>query len=304
MAKNIISKKTKMGMSDVTLDIILTIIVTFVFIIVLYPMLYVVSGSFSSGTAITEGRVLLWPVEFTLEGYKWAFKNKLIWQGYTNSIFYTFGGVLVNLVATTLLAYPLSRRDYQAKRPIEIFLTISMMFGGGMIPTFIVVSNLGLYNNPLYMIIGGAVGISNVIMMRTYFDSNIPYELFESARMDGITDYGYLMKIVLPLSKAIYSCIALYSIVAKWNDYMGPLIYLREREYHPLALILNEMLNKLSFDTSEMSGGDTALQTQLLASMDTIRYSLIVVGVAPLLLVYPFVQKYFQKGVTMGSIKG
>jgi len=303
------SKKIRKSMSDKTFDIILTVIVTIILISVLYPMVYVVSSSFSSGLAVTEGRVYLWPVDFSLEGYKWVFKNKLIWTGYMNSIIYTVFGTLIHLIMTICVAYPLSRRNYQGKGFVQKFLTASMMFGGGLIPTFILVSSLGLFNNPLYMIIGGAVGISHAIMMRTNFQTNVPYELLESAKMDGISDYGYLIKVVLPLSKAIISVICLYCMVGKWNSYMTPLIYLREREYYPLALILNEMLNKAKFDTSQMGGEtggvvDSTLQAETMKSIDGIRYALIVVAVVPMLVLYPFVQKFFEKGVTVGSIKG
>lgn len=309
MSDNIKAKKIKKSMSDKTFDLILTIIVTFVLVAVLYPMIYVVSSSFSSGMAVSEGRVYLWPVDFSLEGYKWVFRNKLIWTGYTNSIIYTVLGTLLHLAMTICVAYPLSRRNYQAKGFIQKFLTASMMFGGGLIPTFILVSSLGLFNNPLYMITCGAVGISHAIMMRTNFQTNVPYELLESAKMDGISDYGYLIKIVLPLSKAIISVICLYCMVGKWNSYMTPLIYLRDREYYPLALILNEMLNKTKMSTGDMmqqEGGvvDQALQAETMKSLDGIKYALIIVSIVPMLVLYPFVQKFFEKGVTVGSIKG
>lgn len=307
MKKNNVKTKSKIknSFSDRAFNTVLMVIVTLVLIAVLYPMIYVLSSSFSSGSAITSGRVYLWPVEFSLFGYQWVFKNKLIWTGYMNSIIYTVVGTLLHLVMTICGAYPLSRRNYQAKGFIQKFLTASMMFGGGLIPTFILVSSLGLFNNPLYMIIGGAVGISNMIIMRTFFQSNIPYELLESAKMDGISDFGYLLKIVLPLSKAVISVICLYSVVGKWNSYMTPLLYLRNREYYPLQLILNEMLNKTKMDTSQMnSSQDEALLAGMQASLDAVKYSLIVVAIVPMMVIYPFVQKFFEKGVTVGSIKG
>lgn len=296
--------KIKQGMSDKAFNTILIIICTIVLIAVAYPMIYVLSSSFSSGTAVSSGQVYLWPVDFSTYGYKWVFQNKLVWSGYKNSIIYTVFGTILHLVMTVCLAYPLSRRNYQAKRPLEIFLTASMMFGGGMIPTFIVVSKLGFFNNPWWMIISGAVGISDTIMMRTFFQSNIPNELLESAKMDGITDYGYLLKIVLPLSKAIVSVICLYSIVGRWNSYMGPLLYLREREFYPLQVILNEMLNKTKMDVSQMSAADKNLLEGMQASLDAVKYALIVVAIVPMMVIYPFVQKFFEKGITVGSIKG
>ena len=294
----------KQGMSDKAFNTILLIITTAVLIMVAYPMIYILSSSFSSGTAVSSGQVYLWPVDFSTFGYQWTFKNKLIWTGYLNSIIYTVFGSLLHLVMTICLAYPLSRKNYQGKGFIQKFLTASMMLGGGLIPTFIVVSSLGFFNNPWWMIISGAVGISNAIIMRTFFQSNIPYELLESAKMDGISDYGYLLKIVLPLSKAVISVICLYAVVGRWNSYMTPLLYLRDREYYPLQLILNEMLNKTKMDISQIPQSEVTLIEGMQASLDAVKYALIVVAVVPMMVIYPFVQKFFEKGVTVGSIKG
>lgn len=294
--------KIKKSFSDSTFNTVLIVISTIVLLIVLYPMIFVLSSSFSSGNAVATGSVYLWPVEFSTFGYEWVFKNKLIWTGYRNSIMYTLGGTACHLFMTICLAYPLSRKDYQAKGFIQKYLTASMLLGGGLIPTFIVVSKLGLYNNPLWMFISSIVAVSHAIIMRTFFQSNIPYELLESAKIDGISDYGYLLKIVLPLSKAVISVICLYAVVGKWNSYMTPLLYLRERNYYPLQLILNEMLNQTKIDTTQMT--DQSLAEGLAASLDGVKYALIVVGVAPMLILYPFVQKFFEKGVTMGSVKG
>jgi len=291
-------------MSDRAFNTVLLIICTAVLIMVAYPMIYVLSSSFSSGTAVSSGQVYLWPVDFSLFGYQWTFKNKLIWTGYLNSIIYTVFGSLLHLIMTICLAYPLSRKNYQFKGFIQKFLTASMMLGGGLIPTFIVVSSLGFFNNPWWMIISGAVGISNAIIMRTFFQSNIPYELLESAKMDGISDYGYLLKIVLPLSKAVISVICLYAVVGRWNSYMTPLLYLRDREFYPLQLILNEMLNKTKMDVSQISAADATLIEGMQASLDAVKYALIVVAIVPMMVIYPFVQKFFEKGVTVGSIKG
>ena len=295
--------KIKKPLSDKAFNVILTIICTLVLIMVLYPLIYVLSCSFSSGVAITTGQVWLWPVDVTVFGYKWVLNNKLVWSGYANSFYYTISAAILSVVCTICGAYPLSRKNYQAKAFIEKFLTVSMLFGGGLIPLFIVVSSLGLYNNPIWMIISGIVVISWIIMMRTFFASNVPYELFESARIDGITDFGYLIKIVLPLSKAIIAVIALYAVVGKWNSYMTPLLYLRERKYWPLQLILNEMLGQANkLDTSQMA--DSSLVAEMEAMRESIKYSLIVVAVVPMFIIYPFIQQFFEKGVTMGSIKG
>lgn len=295
---------TKMGISDKAFDTFLVVICVILLIIFLYPMIYVLSSSFSSGEAVSAGKVFLWPVDFSLFGYQWVFKNPLIWSGYKNSIIYTIGGTIVQVVMCICLAYPLSRRNYQARSFMLKFLTASMLFGGGLIPTFIVVCRLGLFNNPWWMVLSSAVSIGNVIMMRTYFETNVPYELFESAKMDGISDYGYLIKIMLPLSKAVVSVIALYALVGKWNSYMTPLLYLRSKEYWPLQMILNEMLNKTNIDSTQMSQAEQNLLTGMQGSVDAVKYALIVVAIVPMLAIYPFVQKFFEKGVTMGSLKG
>ena len=289
-------------MSDKMFNTILLIILTAILILVIYPCLYVVSSSFSSGTAVVSGDVILWPVDFTLEGYKLVFANKEIWMGYMNTFIYAGFGSLLHLGMTICLAYPLSRRGYTAKGFFTTILTLSMMFGGGLIPTYILVSKLGLMNTRLYMIITGAVSVGHIIIMRTFFQSNIPEELLESAKMDGITDYGYLLKVVLPLSKASISVILLYSIVGKWNAYTGPMIYLRDKSKYPLQIIARTILNGNKVDLSQFA--DAALAAQAANNLDIMKYALIVVSVLPMMILYPFVQKFFEKGIMIGSIKG
>ena len=219
-----------------------------------------------------------------------------------NSILYSILGTLLHLIGTFCGAYPLSRRDYQGKKFIQVFLTISMMFSGNLVSTYILVARLGLVDTRAYQIISGMVTIGDMVVMRTFMQSNIPYELLESAKMDGISDSQYLHKIVLPLSKAIIAVNCLYGFVGRWNSFYHPMIYLRTREKYPLQLIANDILNKAKIDTSQML--DSSLVSQMGASVDAMRYALIVVTVLPVILVYPFVQKYFEKGVMVGSIKG
>ena len=295
-------KKLNNSMSDRTFNVFLTVIATIWLIIVAYPCIYVISSSLSSGSAVSNGRVVLWPVDFSLVGYELVFKYKMVWTGYANTILYAGLGTIIHLVMTVCGAYPLSRRDYQGKGFIQKFLTVSMLFGGGLIPTYIVVSSLGLVNTRTYMIISGAVSISHMIIMRTFFQSNIPYELLESAKMDGISDAGYLMKIVIPLSKASISVILLYALVGKWNSYMGPMIYLRDRDLYPLQLVVREIMNVMQIDTSSVT--DPEVLEKLASASDLMRYSLIIVSTLPMLILYPCLQKFFQKGVMVGSIKG
>ena len=289
-------------MSDKMFNTVLLVILTAILVSVIYPCIYVVSSSFSSGNAVVSGDVILWPVDFTLEGYKLVFANKDIWSGYMNTFIYVSLGTVVHLVGTICLAYPLSRRGYTAKKFLTTFLTLSMMLGGGLIPTYILISNLGLVNTRLWMIIKGAVSVSHIIIMRTFFQSNIPEELHESAKMDGITDYGYLLKVVLPLSKASISVITLYAIVSRWNQYTSPMIYLRDKSKWPLQLIARMILNGSKVDLTQYA--DAALAAQATNNLDIMRYALIVVSVLPMMILYPFVQKFFEKGVMIGSIKG
>lgn len=296
--------KIKKPFSDQAFNTVLMIIATIVLILVLYPMIYVLSSSFSSGFAITAGKVYLWPVDFSLLGYKKVFADPVIWKGYANTIYYVLAGTVASLLMTICGAYPLSRKNYQAKPLIEKLLTITMLISGGLIPTFIVVSNLGLVDTQFYMIISGIVGISWIIIMRTFFQNNVPYELLESAKMDGITDIGYLIKITLPLSKAVISVICLYAVVGKWNSYMTPMIYLTTPDYYPLQIILKGLLLEAEALGQGGAAADSAEVAQAQAYADTIRYSLIVVSIVPMLILYPFIQKFFEKGVTMGSVKG
>jgi len=295
-------RKKKHSMSDRTFNSILMGFSIFWLIIVLYPLIFVLSSSFSSGAAVSAGKVYLWPVDLSIQGYRLVFKNRLIWSGYMNAILYSVLGTLLHLIGTFCGAYPLSRKNYQGKAFMHVFLTISMMFSGNLVSTYILVARLGLVDTRMYQIISGMVTIGDMVVMRTFIQSNIPYELLESAKMDGISDSQYLHKIVLPLSKAIIAVNCLYGFVGRWNSFYHPMIYLRTREKYPLQLIANDILNKAKIDTSQML--DSSLVSQMGASVDAMRYALIVVTVLPVLLVYPFVQKYFEKGVMVGSIKG
>ena len=295
-------KYSKRGMSDKTFNAIVMGIMIAFLIIVLYPLTYVVSSSLSSGTAVTTGRVLLWPVDFSLEGYKIVFSNKQIWTGYANTIFYTVTATLFGLLSIIMTAYPLSRRGFQWRDFYAWYFIIPMYIGGGIIPTYIWMTDLGLVNTRLFMIISGAVGMSNVILMRTYFQSSIPNELLESAKMDGISDIGYLLKIVLPLSKAVISVVTLYLIVGEWNSYFTGMIYLRDESKWPLQLFLRQILNSSTMNATQVQ--DAQLLAEMAAQADVMKYALIVVSAVPMLVLYPFVQKFFEKGVMIGSVKG
>lgn len=302
MMKLIKKNKIHKSISDNAFNAILVVFLSLFLIVVAYPLIYVLSASFSSGNAVTAGKVVLWPVDFTLTGYEIVFANAAVWRGYANTIFYTLAGTALNLILTIMVAYPLSRRTFQGKRFFSILYMIPMFVSGGMIPTYILMSNLGLTNTRWIMILSGAVSIYNMTLMRTYFKNSIPEELLESAKMDGITDIGYLLKILLPLSKAIISVIVLYYMVGHWNSYMTPMIYLRDRQLQPLQIVLREILNASKVDVTQIT--DASILEKMSGMADVMKYALIVVSTVPMLVLYPFVQKFFAKGVMIGSLKG
>lgn len=293
----------RMRGSDRTFDFILMVIVTLVILVVLYPIIYVVSSSLSSGSAVSSGRVILWPVDFSLEGYRIIFANQKVWTGYANSILYTVITTFTGVAMTVMIAYPLSRKDFGGKKFLDIYFLILMFFGGGMIPTYVLMTKLGVVNNRIgFMVMTGGASLYNMVLTRTYFQNSIPKELFEAAKMDGINDYQYLFKVALPLSKANLSVIALYALVAHWNSYMTPLIYLRDAHLHPLPLVVQEIMQSSRLDGSAISAGAEAIKQA--ANADLMKYALIVVTALPMILIYPFVLKFFEKGVMMGALKG
>lgn len=295
--------KRKLRGSDRTFNTILMIIVTIIVLIVMYPLIYVVSASFSSGSAVSSGKVFLWPVELSLQGYKIIFAVKKVWTGYANSIFYAIICMLMSVIMTVMIAYPLSRREFQGKKFFDIFFLILMFVDGGMIPRYVLMNQLNLVNNRIgYILMAGGASIYNMVLMRTFFQTSIPKELFEAAKMDGISDLQYLIKIVLPLAKASLSVIALYALVGNWNSYMTPMIYLKDADLQPLPLVVRQIIASSRLDGTSLSVG--AEDFKQAANADLMKYALIVVSAAPMLIIYPFVQKFFDKGVMMGSLKG
>ena len=301
--KNIaVSNKVGIPREDKIMYTIIYVAMILLLITVMYPLIYVLSSSFSSGIAVSSGKVLLWPVDFSTTGYEIIFSYRLVWTGYWNTIIYTVVGTALNVVLTIMAAYPLSRRDFYGKNIYMTLFMITMFFSGGMIPNYILMTKLHLTDTRWAIILSGGISVYNMIIMRTYFQNSIPYELFEAARIDGITDWGYLFKIVLPLSRAIMAVIVLYYAVAHWNSYFNAMLYLRDRDLYPLQLVLRDILNASNVDLSQID--DAELLAQMTGAADLIKYALIVVSTVPILCVYPFVQKYFEKGVMIGSVKG
>lgn len=298
------STAIRLSVGDRVMDTAINIVMALLFLVVLYPLIYVVSSSFSSGDAVFNGKVILWPVDFSTFGYEIVLKFPKVWVGYKNTIINTVLGTIMNVFTTTLVAYPLSRKEFQGKGFYMFIFMFTMWFGGGLVPTYILMSDLGLINNRLSVLLTGLVSISNMVVMRSFFRNSIPGDLHDAARVDGISDIGYLIKIVLPLSKAIFSVITLYYAVAHWNAYFSAMIYLREPSMMTLQQVLKDLLaqaNPSLDDVSDMSAEDLA---NMQYAADLMKYSLIVISSAPILCAYPFVQKYFEKGVMIGSVKG
>ena len=267
-----------------------------------YPILYVLSSSFSSRQAVIGGKVFLWPVDFSVEGYAEVFKQKDVLVGYRNTIIYTVGGTLINVVITMLAAYAFSRKDWPMKNLMTMVFMFTMIFSGGMVPSYLLMRDLGLLNTPWAMLLPGALSIYNMTIARTFIQNNIPYDLFEAARIDGCDDFRYFVYLVLPLSKAILAVLSLYYAVGHWNAYFNALIYLNSRNLYPLQVFLREILILNEFDNEAIIDEELMMVKQGMA--DLLRYALIVVSTAPILCMYPFVQRYFVKGVMIGSVKG
>lgn len=287
--------------SDRLFLFVVYVFLTVVLLIVLYPLVFVVSSSFSSPLAVSSGRVWLWPVDFSLRGYQVAFSNPQIITGYANSLYYTIFGTLISVTLTVLIAYPLSRRTLWGRNTLMLFIVFTMIFSGGLIPTYLVVQNLGLLNTRWALLIPQAVAAWQVIIARTFFQVSIPEELAEAAELDGCSDLRFLWSVVLPLSKPIIAVLVLMYAVGQWNAYFDALLYLKSADLHPLQLVLRSILI-LNTTTSGSMEASAMVERQQMA--DLLKYSLIVVGSLPVLLIYPFAQRYFVRGMLIGSLKG
>lgn len=294
--------KIKRSGSDKIFDGIVLVLLTLLLIMVLYPLIYIVSASFSSASAVSTGKVILLPVDFSLEGYKAVFENKDIWLGYKNTIIYTVCGTFINVSVTLMAAYPLSRKDLKGKGFFTFFFTFTMLFGGGMIPNYILIRDLHLMNTRWAILLPGALSVYNMIVARTFIQGNIPNELLEASQLDGCSDTKYFFKIILPLSKAVIAVLVLFYGVGHWNAYFNAFLYLNDKALYPLQTFLREILVNNTIDMNSFA--DPSLMEAKQGLADLLKYSLIIVASAPVLCVYPFAQKYFVKGVMIGSVKG
>ena len=280
------------------------ILLFFILIITFYPLYFVVIASISDPNLINSGKVILLPKGISFAGYRHIFDDPRIASGYFNTIFYTVFGTLINLVVTIPAAYALSRKDLVGRSAITIVFIITMFFSGGLIPTFLLMKGLHLLDTRWAILLLGATNMTNIVIARTFFQSTIPWELQEAAKIDGCSDFRLFFTIILPLSSAIIAVLALFFAVAHWNNYFKALVYLRREKLFPLQLILREMLIKSEFDAQMILTGDTATMNDQLKIAEQIKYGLIIVSTLPIMMVYPFVQKFFVKGVMIGALKG
>ncbi|MFS0869878.1 carbohydrate ABC transporter permease [Paenibacillus xylanilyticus] len=295
-----VQKRIKESAADRAFLITIYIVLSLVVLAVIYPLIFIISSSLSSPAAVTSGRVWLWPVDISFSGYKALFNTPEILTGYSNSIFYTVAGTIISVVLTIMIAYPLSRKSFFGRNALMMIITFTMIFSGGLIPTYMVVKQLHLIDTRWALLIPNAIWVWQVIIARSFFKSSIPEELLEASEMDGCSDMRFIWSIVLPLSKPIIAVLVLMYAVGQWNAYFDALIYLKSADLFPLQLILRSII------IQNNSGGamDAAKMVERQQLAELLKYSLIVVATLPVLVIYPFVQRHFVQGMLVGSIKG
>ena len=312
MKKETIRKKSKWSYyswSDKIFLIVVYSVIILAALACLYPLYFTIIASFSEAYDVYSGKVNLLPSGFTLEAYELVFQNKSIWQGYANTTFYTVAGTSFNLFLTIPCAYALSKKKMLGRNLFMTLFLITMYFGGGMIPTYILYKQLQLVNTPWIMIISGGLSVYNVVVTRTYFQNNIPESLYEAARIDGANELYIFWKLVIPLSAPIIAVIALYYAVGHWSSYFNAMIYITDKDLQPLQLVLRRILilNETAYEDAMQTAesaeliNDAARRAQMAITM---KYALVFIGSAPMLIAYPFIQKFFVKGVMVGSLKG
>lgn len=297
-------KMKKMSRDDLIYEIVTKLFLVIVMIVILYPLYFVLVASFSDPIYVNSGKMLFWPKGFTLLGYQRVFKDSRIWIGYRNTIMYTVLGTTLGVIVTMLAAYSLSRKDLPGRKIIMVLFIFTMYFSGGMIPYYLVVKGLGLVNSRGLMILSGAVSVYNIIIARSFLEANIPEELKDAANIDGCGNARFFAQIVVPLSKAVIAVVALYLAVSYWNSYFNAMIFLTDTDKYPLQLYLRQILLTVSESASMDSSLDPEALIQLQQMGQVIKYGVIVVSTVPIICVYPFIQKYFVKGVMIGSVKG
>ena len=296
--------RKKISISDISFKLVLGFICIFSFLVVAYPLYFVIIASFSSSTMVNQGQVTLWIREFSTYGYEQILKDERIWIGYRNTILYSILGTAINLLVTMPLAYTLSRREFRLRRPLMALFVFTMYFSGGLIPSYLLIQKLHLMNTIWVMMIPTAVNVYNVIIARSFVES-LPSELYEASQLDGCSHFKYFYMVALPLSKAVVSVLFLYYFVGHWNDYFSGLMYINEEGLKPLQLILRDiLLRNQAFANGAGIGSNTGGASYAQTYADQIKFGAIIVSTLPLLCIYPFIQKYFEKGVMIGAVEG
>lgn len=306
---NTAKKKRRIMLSrdDMIFTIINGLFIALVLIVVLYPLYFIVIASISDPYAVAKGNATLLPSGFTLDAYKEVMRNDNVWIGYKNSLIYTIVGTVFDLLLCIPCAYALSKDDLPWKKGFNWVFLFTMYFSGGMIPTYLLVKNLGLLNSPWAMIVLNAVNVYNVIVARTYFQNSIPGALYEAATIDGASAFRQFFQIALPLAKPILAVLTLYYGVQHWNSYFTPMLYLTKKNLYPLQLVLKNILitsqEAMSIDISGMSAAEIEMIQYQAYMAEAMKYALIFIASAPMLAAYPFVQKHFTRGIMVGSVK-
>jgi putative aldouronate transport system permease protein len=290
---------------DLLFNFIVTILLILFLISIAYPMYFIIIASFSDPTLVSSGQVLLYPRGITLDGYKKVIEYQEIWTGYRNTLFYTVFFTVLSLFMVMTSGYGLSRKNVPGKGIIMGYMTFTMFFNGGLIPTYLTMRNIHLDGKPIIIILMGSVSVYNIIIARTFLQSNIPDELFEAATIDGCDHIRFFWKMVLPLSPALIAVMVLFAVVGQWNSWFNALIYLREKSQYPLQLILRNIIVSAQTFLQAMSVGDLGDNSAYIALLvESMKYAVIIIATFPIMCIYPFIQKYFIRGVMIGSIKG
>ena len=300
--KSKLNSFSRQSRGDKVFNVVNGLLIAVILITIIYPLWFVIIASVSDPARVLGGQVILWPKDFTLQGYRMVFRDPMIMTGYRNTLFYTVTGTAINLVMTILAAYPLSRKDWVGRGFFMGVLMFTMFFSGGIIPTYLMMNSLGMVNTVWAMILPGAVSVYNTIIMRTFFLNSIPPELQEAAQVDGCSNTRLLLQIVLPLSKQILAVMVLFYGVAHWNAFFNALIYLTESKRYPLQLVLRSILIQNTASQDMLGDLDTMGSRVMMA--ETIKYALIIVSTLPMMILYPFLQRFFEKGVMVGAVKG
>lgn len=303
MVKASVRQKIRTSTEDKAFSIVIYTLSTLFLLLCAYPIIYVVSASMSNPELIVSGKIVLWPEQLQFRAYEAVLKSSDVLIGYRNTIFYAVCGTAINIVLTTIGAYTLSRGDLWGRGVLMFLITFTMFFSGGMVPTYITIKNLGMLNSVWAMLLPGAISATNLIIMRNYFQFSVPQEIIEAAYVDGCSNVGSMFRIVLPVSGSIVAVMVIFYFVGHWNAYFDAMIYLSKKQLYPLQVFLREIL--IQNQLGDMSGGaDNMGAAEMTLMYEALKYAVIVVATLPILTIYPFLQRYFVKGIMMGSVKG